>query len=510
MVQWNNRLLTNLSFQGPGLRERFARGVFSLGIGTIVAKACGLGSKMVLTRLLASDEMGLIVILLSFTQLLEVITEVGIKQSLIQHKQGATREYMNMAWWFQMVRGSLIYVVAFAFAPLVCRLYFSSNTEILEKYTLQEISLMLRILFLTVLLNCLVSPGAHVLEKNFHFFKAMILLQGSFILGTLVTILLTILHRSAWSLVIGFTSNSAFKLFLSVLICPSRPQFRFHAESFRALLNFARGLFGIPILTYIAYNIDILISGKILSAQILGIWGMAKILAMTPFDLFSKIIFPVLLPAFSEKQDQPEALKKAILQITKLVALIGFPLVILVFMNAKTILELAFGLEYGQISAAFGVFSLSVLLIIFASILTTFLLALGIPSKFRTFVVVRVLLLVGMTYPAIRLAGVMGLASSFLLANVVSLFFVLRTVQQMTNMRTGEYWKAMIPSFYASVILFVFAYGFAAVYPGHPHLLLLICIFGFFLVEVGILCLSAVINKGSFSLLKKEAQDKNG
>ena len=82
---------------GHSLKARCVRSSIVLGIGAFIAKFLRLGSKIVLTRLLVPQEMGLMVMMLSLTALFEVLTEIGIKQSVIQHKNGADPEYLNMA-----------------------------------------------------------------------------------------------------------------------------------------------------------------------------------------------------------------------------------------------------------------------------------------------------------------------------------------------------------------------------------------------------------------------------
>ena len=117
--------------RGDSLKARCARSGVVLGIGAFIAKLLGFGSKVVLTRLLLPQEIGLMVMILSLTGLFEALTEVGIKQSVIQNKRGEQWEYLNMAWWFQSLRGIGLYAVAFLVIPWLCEFYFRSNAEIL-------------------------------------------------------------------------------------------------------------------------------------------------------------------------------------------------------------------------------------------------------------------------------------------------------------------------------------------------------------------------------------------
>lgn len=56
-------------------------------------------------------------------------------------------------------------------------------------------------------------------------------------------------------------------------------------------------------------------------AYLVGIYGMALVSARTPQNFFARIFLADLLPAFAEKQDNNEALCKAVLRITKIAML---------------------------------------------------------------------------------------------------------------------------------------------------------------------------------------------
>jgi len=139
-------VLTN-KFRGDSLKARCARSSVVLGIGAFIAKLLGFGSKVVLTRLLIPEAMGLMVLILSLTQLFGVLSEVGIKQSVIQNKSGARPEYLNMAWWFQSIRGVGLYAVAFILSPWICQFYFD-KPELLTLHSKAEIVTMVRAAFL--------------------------------------------------------------------------------------------------------------------------------------------------------------------------------------------------------------------------------------------------------------------------------------------------------------------------------------------------------------------------
>ena len=426
-------------FRGDNLKARCARSSLVLGIGVVVAKGLTFGSKVILARLLVPQELGLMVLVLSITSLFQVLTEIGIKQSVIQNKNGARPEYLNMAWWFQSLRGVGLYVVAFFVAPFLCQFYFANRPEVLAVHTTEELLALVRVAFLAILFWGFISPRVYVLEKEIRFGKKVVLTQGSAIIGAIVTIVLAFVMRNVWALVIGFASMGFVECLLSYILCPFRPRLSFDWESFQHIYRFARGIFGLPVLTYIAFNIDVLVAGKLVSTSLVGLYGMALALAVAPRELFTRIISPILLPAFAEKQDDRKALCRAVLKITKVTVLFAIPLVVLAAMCSKTVLSIVYGAQYSAVAVPFSLLCIYALLLIIGTILGNLFFGIGQPAKHRTFVAVRVLILGVLIFPAIKLFGLTGAATTLLLASFIALCAQVLVLHRVIGLRVRDY-----------------------------------------------------------------------
>ena len=69
--------------KGDSLKARSARGAAVLGIGTVAGRGTRFVRNMILARILAPDEFGLMAIIMVAAMAFEAFTEVGIKQSVI-------------------------------------------------------------------------------------------------------------------------------------------------------------------------------------------------------------------------------------------------------------------------------------------------------------------------------------------------------------------------------------------------------------------------------------------
>ena len=150
-----------------------------MAIGDVAGRALGFVRYMILTRLLAPDKIGSMAVVLSAALFFETFLEVGVKHSVIQNKKGADPDYLNVAWWCQAIRGLGLYILGFLAAPAVSWFYGRP-----------ELSAFLQVALFALLFRTLISPRAHVLEKQFRFGWAVILLQGSKVFGTVLTVAL--------------------------------------------------------------------------------------------------------------------------------------------------------------------------------------------------------------------------------------------------------------------------------------------------------------------------------
>jgi O-antigen/teichoic acid export membrane protein len=360
-----------------------------------------------------------------------------------------------MAWWFQCLRGIALYIIAFLASPWFCRFYFEGKPEMLTIHTMPELVALVRLAFLTVLINGFCSIRTCVLEKELKFGKLVFLTQGSSILGTIITIIIAFAMKNVWALVIGFTSTAFVRCILSYVLCPYYPRFSFDRYSFQNLSKFGRGVLGLPIMTYIAFNIDVLVAGRLVPGDLLGMYGMAMALADIPRQLFGISVGPLLLPVFSRKQDDKPSLCNTLIRITKVMALITIPYTALMVVCSKTIMSVLYGVQYSVVAVPFSLLCVHILLITQGQILGTIFFSIGQPEKHRTFVTIRALILIALMYPAIQFFGLTGAAVTILLADFIAFCLQVAIIRKEIGLQVSKYAISWLPGLAMVVPIFV-------------------------------------------------------
>lgn len=423
--------------RGDRLLAKSMRGVMALGVGTVFERGLRLVRNMILARLLAPSEFGLMAIILAVSTALESFSDVGVGWSIIYNKNGDKPEYLNVAWWFQAIRGIGLFLIAFSATPWLASFY--GNPDLL---------IFLRVAFVTMLFGGFVSPGIYLLDKKIHFGKRVFIIQGSGLLGTIVSLGIAFYGiRNVWTLVLGFLAEAAFKCLLSYVLCPFLPSLKINKECLKDILSYARGMFGLPLLTILALQMDVIILGKVVTPEQLGMYSLALALAYQPNLLLSKIIGPILLPVFSKKQDEKEILCKALLKVIRASLFIGAPVTLLFVVFARPLLTVFYGAKYALAAKPFSILCLAMLMSMQGGLLSSIYFAIGKPHLQRKYLILLIFFILSLMYPAAVFFGLLGASCVLLFSHTLAMCVQAIWMSKQTGLNFKDYVACWIPSF---------------------------------------------------------------
>ena len=446
-----NRLISLIKFDG--LLGRCVHGGVILTTGSLVENASRFIRNIILARLLAPEAFGLIATALAAVAVMEAFSEVGLRQSVIQHKDGDKREFLNIIWWLSSLRGLIFYGIGYFTAPLICDFY--NNPELL---------LILRTVFLVILFKGLISPRVHALEKNFQFPRWVIIMQGSGFLGVLIAIVSAFFLYNVWALILGYIAEALILCVLSFMLCPFKPQFKVDSAYLPDILRFARRMFGIPILTMLFIRTDIFVIGKVLTLGHLGMYSLARNLADLPNAFLSRIIHPLVLPALSSIQDDKDKLKDTLLIMTRVTATFGVPLIAFFAVFSRPILSLVYGSQYSAVAIPFGILCIYAIIFLSSTFIMNLYIATGKPHIHRTSAIVRTFLFLLIIYPATKGFGLTGASSALLIGMCSSLAVQLIYLKKLVNLRLYEYFHCWLRGLIFSLVVIIPGISFIAVF----------------------------------------------
>ncbi|MGD0232228.1 MAG: oligosaccharide flippase family protein [Syntrophorhabdales bacterium] len=424
------RLSTFIS--DSGLRASSFRGGAILGVSGGFESAARLARNVIFARLLAPQLFGLMAVVLSFSGLLESLTEAGVRYAIIQNPRGNERAYLNIAWWFSSVRGLLLYSVAFAAAPLVARFY--------DNY---ELTWLIRVSCSAILFNGCLSVALFADMKGMEFKSWALACNGGSIISLAATVLFAFYYPTVWALVFGLVSDAAIRCIMSYVVRPFMPRWKFAKDDLAALLKYSRGFVGLPILYAVSRTADVFTLAKVASPGLVGIYSLASSLVRAPQDLVNRVVAQVALPALSAVQDDKPKLRKAVLQGVSLLASLAFPAIAFAWLYGGFLLRIVYGPRYAAAGIPFAILFTAAAIEITTVPIATLYFATGKPGLHRLFSLVRAAVLIISIAPACYLFGWNGAAFSVLLATAGGYAVQALRIRSIINIRTSEIVKSL-------------------------------------------------------------------
>ncbi len=429
--------MKNITKSGT-LKARVARGGIWIALGNSVEQMFRLTRNMVLTRILAPEAFGLMAIVMSLNAAFESFTQVGIQEAIIQNPKGQQKSYLNGAWWFAFLRGVLVYGAVFALAPWIEEFYENPG-----------LSMLMRVAFIGLFFNSMLSPQLAIVQKRLQFKRWVFAFQGGPVLGIISTVILAFLIKNVWALAIGFVIEAFARCALSYMLCPFMPGVCFEKKHLRALLKYARGIFGLPILTFVFMRCDIFVVGKLFTMTELGLYSMAVNMAWLPFRFITVILGRIMMPAFSENQKDSKLINRWILKTTALIMFCGIPLFFLALFYGREILSIIYGVQYGAVAVPFAVIFLTAMMRTCSVPIASVYLATGKPEMHRLFTGVRAVLILAIIYPAAKYMGLAGAALAGMVSMGISFIFQISRLVDVTGFNFRNYFVLL----YYSIIV---------------------------------------------------------
>lgn len=255
------------------------------------------GSNLILTRLLFPELFGLMTLVNIFIIGLHLFSDIGIGPSIIQNKRGDDPAFLNTAWSLQVVRGFGLWFCSVLLAwPLA------------DFYGEPRLVWLIPVVGLNTIISGFNSTAVFTLNRHMAVGQLAIFELGVQVISLAVMVVWARFSPTIWALVIGNLVSDLLRMVWSYRLIPgSSNRFAWNREAASDLFSFGRWIFISTMLTFMATQADRLILGKMLSFQILGIYGIALALSEMPRSVILAIAGKVIFPVFSKFAHLPRA-----------------------------------------------------------------------------------------------------------------------------------------------------------------------------------------------------------
>lgn len=405
------------------MSSQMARGSVWVFVSYSIQQLITLGRTMILARLLAPADFGLMGYANLATAALLILTETGVWPAVIQRKD-LDAETEHTAWFIMAARSMIVTLAIIALAPVAGSFF--------EEPRLVPV---VRVMALTFLMGGFNSLSVVLLQRDMRFEKLTYLNLVVVFVNLFASVIAAFFLRSVWALVIGELAGSATALLSSYLLHSYRPKPGFSWARARELLGFGRYVTGSGILSYLTtQGVDAVI-GKLLGTEALGYYGVGFRAANLPATSISQVLNRVTLPAFSRVQDDLPRLANTYLRTLRLTALFAFPIAGGMFALAPFLIPVLYGPQWTAVIMPFMALCLFGLERSLGSIAVPTFLALGKSRWVMGLNLVKLIALAVFIIPLVRRYGILGAAIAASISAIAVQLVVIPATARLLNIR---------------------------------------------------------------------------
>ncbi len=302
------------SAQSVDLKElggKVASGAMMIAAARFLIRGIGLINTLVVARLLAPDDFGVVAIGVTITQLLQNFSDIGVAQAIIRQKI-LTRRVVNTFFTLSIIRGVLI-------SSLLVILSFFANDFFHDERTGGIFLAMALAAFLQAVCN----PRFHHFERKLDFRKSLFVEVADKAVAVIVSLSLAIAFRNYWAIVGGVLAGASVRLVMSYAMIPYMP--RLSLKAYSDVISFTGWMTGVSFVAALNNKLDALIIGRFLGAGPTGVYTMGTQLAWLAADELASPISRALYPGFSALQGDRMLMRKTFLRGVETLAAVVLP-----------------------------------------------------------------------------------------------------------------------------------------------------------------------------------------
>lgn len=376
-------------------------------IDVLIRKGFSFAVLMILARLLAPGDFGVVAMLGIFISVASLFVDGGFGQAIIQRKNLTIIDESSV-FYFNIFMGGVIALLLVLFADWFAKFY--------EQPVLKSITYAMA---LNLFINSFGSIHNSLLRKELEFkLIAKANIVTSILTGTLA-IIAAWYGLGVWSLVLPGIFASFIKVIMYWWFHRWRPHLSFSIGSLNKLFGFS-GYIVLSGLMYRIYgNIYAMVIGKFYPAADVGYFTQAQSLNQLPVTYLTSVVGRVAFPTFSSVNDSREKLEGLFGKALSATVFMSVPIAVLLAMSSESIIQVVLGNQWLVSAPILQVMSIATLLMPMQMLNVNIMKAIGRADlNFRVMVVKFTF---GISLLALAAPyGLQTIAWAFIAANIIN------------------------------------------------------------------------------------------
>jgi O-antigen/teichoic acid export membrane protein len=328
---------------GRSVRSGVAWSIFTFA----VTKGLATVSLLVLTRLLAPSQFGIVAAVTTVLSLIELTTDLGMGQAIIYEQEQGAGARVDVAFTINMALTTLLTLAAVAAAPLVAGFFHASSHVGLFRLSALDI-------FLTGL------GGVHdgLLLRDLRFSARIVTQVVGAIARAGVGVALALLGFGASSVVWGMLAGTAAWTLSLWWSTGFRPTLRFEREIASGIVPYGIGASALQLLAQVTTQLDVAVVGRVLGQRALGLYSVAFRVPSLALENIANQVSLVAFPALSRTRvTNSDGIAGATGQLVRYQSLYALPLAAGLAVEAAPIVQTLFSSRWRDAAGVFAAVS---------------------------------------------------------------------------------------------------------------------------------------------------------
>jgi O-antigen/teichoic acid export membrane protein len=283
-------------------KEKFKSGVSYTASGQIITYGIRFISNLTLARLLAPDLFGLMLVGYTFTYAAALLSDIGLRTSIIQNSRADDRDYRDSVWMVVFMRGILIALFVSSLTGVLWYLQQVGWLNADSAYADPRMLLVLPLLALAEFVKGMESIEVLYRERKLDFRTLFFFHMSKQVVNTVVTIVWAWLDPGVVALCAGGILSQLFGAVLSYTWMKGQPpKLVWRPDDFIYILRQGKWVLVSSGLTFLVNSADRVIMATQLDAVQMGLYSMALTLGLLAQEFAYKLGSTVVFPGISHR-----------------------------------------------------------------------------------------------------------------------------------------------------------------------------------------------------------------
>jgi O-antigen/teichoic acid export membrane protein len=282
-------------------------------LGNIASQFLRFAGNLLLTRLLFPEAFGLMAIAQSVLSAANLLSDVGLSQSVVRSLRGHEPAFLNSVWTLQIGKGILILLVMTLASGIAAKGY--GQPALVQ---------LIPALGLAAFVGGFASTNVALVNRQIEVGRLTLIELGSQVVGMVVMLVWAKLYPTPWALIGGNLANSLARTIAThVALKGPRNRLAWDMTVIREIWQFGGWVMLSSAVTFLAGEGRNLLNAALVNAKVVGLLVLSSTLAFVIWNAIQQVSGRVLFPAYSEVwRDRPEKLP-AVVERARRMQLLG-------------------------------------------------------------------------------------------------------------------------------------------------------------------------------------------